>query len=90
MLSMVANRRQDLTLADADLLIEPALPPGVHWTRWDRHTEVFICAYEAASAALRRQIAGADPRVAAIIAAAKPPDAARQRLEQSSSDAGGG
>jgi len=71
MLSMVANRRQDLVLADTDLLIEPALPEGMQAIRWERHTEVFMCAYRAAAAALRQQVAEADPRLAAILDSAK-------------------
>jgi len=71
MLSMVANRRQALALADTDLLFEPALPDGVQQTRWERHTEVFMHAYHAAAATLRRQIAEDDPRVAAILQTAK-------------------
>ncbi len=69
MLSMVANRREALALAETDLLIEPALPDGVQQTRWERHTEVFMHAYYAAAATLRRRIAEDDPLVAAILGA---------------------
>jgi len=69
MLSMVVNRPHALALADTDLLIEPELPVGVQPTRWERHTEVFMHAYHAAAATLRRQIAADDPRLAAVLGA---------------------
>jgi NTE family protein len=69
MRSMAVNRPHTLALADTDLLIEPALPYGVTPTRWERHTEVFMHAYHAAAATLRRQIAADDPRLAAILGA---------------------
>ncbi len=66
-LSMVANRRQDLTLESADMLIEPKLPPDLQWTRWERHSEVFMGAYHAAAATLRQAMAEADPRLVSIL-----------------------
>jgi len=69
--SMTANRRQDLPLTGTDLLVQPKLPPDVHWFSWERHTEVLMCAYREAAAMLRAGLAEADPRVLAVLKAAK-------------------
>jgi hypothetical protein len=70
-LSMTANRRQDLPLTGTDLLIQPKLAPDVHWFSWERHTEVLTCAYRDAAATLRAGLAQADPRVLAVLSATK-------------------
>jgi len=69
MLSMLANRRQDLPLGAADMLIDPMLPADFQWTRWERHTEVLTCAYQGAGLALRQQMENGDSRLSAIIEA---------------------
>ncbi|TMJ30553.1 MAG: cyclic nucleotide-binding domain-containing protein [Alphaproteobacteria bacterium] len=78
-LSMTANRRQDLPLTGTDLLMQPKLAPDIHWFSWERHTEVLTCAYRDAVAALRAGLAQADPRVLAVISATKADN--RRRLE---------
>jgi NTE family protein len=70
-LSMTANRRQDLPLTGTDLLIQPKLAADIHWFSWERHTEVLICAYRDAAATLRAGLAQADPRVLAVLSATK-------------------
>jgi NTE family protein len=79
--SMTANRRQDLPLTTTDLLVQPKLPPDVHWFSWERHTEVLMCAYEDAAATLRTGLAEADPAVLAVLRAAKADN--RRRLRPS-------
>jgi len=69
MLSMLANRRQDLPLGPADMLIDPMLPADFQWTRWERHTEALTCAYQGAGLALRQQMENGDSRLSAIIGA---------------------
>lgn len=71
MLSMVANRRQDLALGEADLLIDPALPPDFQWSRWEGHTEVFMCAYRDTASVLNESKACGDTCLAAIMNAVK-------------------
>jgi len=71
MLSMVANRRQDLALGDTDMLIDPALPADLQWSRWERHTDLFMCAYRGAAAVLRQGLERGDECLAAIVNAAK-------------------
>ena len=70
-LSMTANRRQDLPLTGTDLLIQPKLAPDIHWFSWERHTEVLTSAYGDAAATLRAGLAEADPRVLAVVSATK-------------------
>ncbi len=84
-LSMIANRREDLPLGAADLLIYPKFPAGVQWTKWERHTEVFISAYRGAVAAIAEKIAEADPCLATILDAREAP-AAASVLQESSFD----
>ena len=70
-LSMTANRRQDLPLTGTDLLIKPKLAPDLHWFSWERHTEVLMCAYRDAAATLRAGLDQADPCVLAVLGATK-------------------
>jgi NTE family protein len=71
MLSMVANRRQDVPLGETDMLIDPTLPPDFEWRRWEGHTEVFMYAYRGAIAGLSDGLARGEPCLAAILDALK-------------------
>ena len=52
-LSMVANRRPDLELGDADILVRPDLPDDLRFTSWERHNEVFLQTYRGVAAWIR-------------------------------------
>ena len=71
MLSMVANRQHEPALGNTDMLIDPTLPADFQWSRWERHTEVFMCAYHGAAAVLRRGLERGDQCLAAIMNAVK-------------------
>ena len=71
MLSMVANRRQDVPLGETDMWIDPTLPPGFQWSRWEGHTEVFMSAYRGASTELADGLARGEACLAAILNAVK-------------------
>ena len=45
LLSMMANRRQDLSLGAADIVVRPKLPEDLGVSSWDRHTETFLGSY---------------------------------------------
>jgi hypothetical protein len=42
---MMANRRQDLGLGTADIVVRPKLPKDLGVSSWDRHTETFLGSY---------------------------------------------
>ena len=66
-LSMLANRRPDLALSNTDILIKPDIPPDLGFTSWDRHNEIFLHAYRATAAWIRRELAEPDSKVHAVI-----------------------
>ncbi len=67
MLSMIANRRQDLQLGKADMLINPTLPAEFQWSRWEGHTGVFLGAYYSTAAVLRDSLERRDECLAEMI-----------------------
>jgi len=69
-LSMLANRRPDLDLGDADILVRPDLPDDLRFTSWERHNEVFLQTYRGVAAWTRSRIAENDPKVLMLIGAA--------------------
>jgi NTE family protein len=75
-LSMLANRRPDLELADTDILVKPDLPGDLRFTSWERHNEVFLHTYRGVAAWIRNRIAENDPKVLMLIDATRLPVAA--------------
>jgi NTE family protein len=67
MLSMFANSRADLELGSTDTLIHPEIPSDLRWTKWERHTEVFMGAYQGVLDFIRARLAEADPAVTALV-----------------------
>jgi NTE family protein len=57
MLSMFANSRTALPLADGDVLVAPPPPHDLRFSGWDRHTEVFMHGYQWTAAWLKEQSA---------------------------------
>jgi NTE family protein len=80
MLSMVANRRPDLPLGDDDILINPDLPEDLRFTNWERHNEVFLHAYRGVASWIRARMAQNDPKMLALIGAARSPPAPAARI----------
>jgi NTE family protein len=72
-LSMLANRRPDLELADTDILVKPDLPGDLRFTSWERHNEVFLHTYRGVAAWIRNRIAENDPKVLMLIDATRLP-----------------
>jgi NTE family protein len=71
MLSMLANRRPDLPLGDADVLIRPEVPVDLRFTSWERHTEVFQDAYRKTAPWIEARAKEGDPRLQEVIGAAR-------------------
>ncbi len=67
MLSMLANRRTDIGLGDADILIRPELPPDLKFTNWERHTEVFRATHRSTAAWIAARKAEQDAKVLAVV-----------------------
>jgi NTE family protein len=70
MLSMFANRRLDLAVSDTDLLIRPGLPPGVGFTSWAQHNEVFMGVYRDTASWIRARSTELDSALLAVLGAA--------------------
>ena len=70
-LSMLANRRADLPLSDTDILIRPELPADLRFTNWERHNETFLHAYRGVAAWIQAGLSEQDPRLRAVIGAAR-------------------
>jgi NTE family protein len=70
-LSMLANQRPDLPLSDTDILIRPELPEDLRYTQWERHNQIFLHAYRGVAAWIQTRVAEMDPRVQAVIGAAR-------------------
>jgi NTE family protein len=68
-LSMLANRRPDLTMSDTDILIKPDLPSNVGFMSWDRHNEIFLHTYRATAAWIARELAEPASALQAIVGA---------------------
>ena len=67
MLSMLTDRRQDLPLSQADILITPQLPADMRFIDWERHTEVFMKTYKEVAAWVQMRIAEKDSRILSVI-----------------------
>jgi NTE family protein len=70
MLSMLANRRTEIALGDADILIRPELPPDLKFTNWERHTEVFRGTHRSTAAWIAARKAEMDAKVLAVLGGA--------------------
>ncbi len=70
MSSMFANREGYLSLNSTDTLIHPQIPSDLRWTKWERHTEVFLGAYRAAVELIQKRVAETDTGVTAVLAQA--------------------
>ena len=79
MLSMVANRPADPRLGDDDILIQPDVPEDLRFTNWERHNEVFLHAYRGVASWIRARMAESDPKMLALIDAARSPPAPAAR-----------
>jgi NTE family protein len=71
MLSMVANRRPDLQLGDADILVKPELPEDLRFTSWERHNEIFQQAYRGIASWIQTRLAEDDSKVLAVTTGAR-------------------
>ena len=67
-LSMVANRRTDIPVADSDLLIKPDFPEHARFTNWDRHQEIFEHAYRNTMRWIETRIAQNDVQMNMLLA----------------------
>src|SRR5262249_23555110 len=67
MLSLAANRPSDLLLSKTDVAIWPEIPGDCRFTSWDRHNEIFLCAYRGAVAWMQARLAEQDAGVLAVI-----------------------
>ena len=67
MSSMLANRRSDIALGNADVLVRPELPADLAFTSWERHTEVFLDSYARTAQWLAARSTEGDPGVAAVV-----------------------
>jgi hypothetical protein len=67
-LSLVANRRTDIPVADSDLLIKPDFPEHARFTNWDRHQEIFEHAYRNTMRWIETRIAQNDAQMNMLLA----------------------
>ena len=67
-LSLVANRRTDIPVADSDLLIKPDFPAHARFTNWDRHQEIFEHAYHNTMRWIETRIAQNDAQMNMLLA----------------------
>ena len=65
--AMAHNRSEPRALSNTDILIKPDIPPDLGFTSWDRHNEIFLHAYRATAAWIRRELAEPDSKVQAVI-----------------------
>ena len=67
MLSILADGRRDLPLSEADILVSPRLPADLRLIDWEKHTEIFMNAYEEAAAWIKKRMAEKDSKLIRIV-----------------------
>jgi hypothetical protein len=67
MLSMLANRRNDLPVGDSDLVIHPEVPANIGVASWDRHGELFAAVHRQTESWIRKRQAKGDRALQALL-----------------------
>lgn len=67
MLSMLANRRTDLPLSEADVLVRPELAHDLRFTSWERHSDIFRHSYHWCQAWIEARLADGDASLLALL-----------------------